>query len=535
MAFAAPERRRVPFIIAVPALAITAIMLVPVVYLVFRSIAAGTDIWVFLARPRIISITLRTLGLVIGVTFGACALGIPIAWILTRTDLPWRRGWTVLTAIPLVIPSFVYALVVTTALSPRGLVQQMLSTVIGVPELPSIFGFPAAFLTLTLLTYPFVLLPTRAALTNLDSSLEEVSRTLGRDAWRTFTSVTLRTLRPAIASGALLVALYTLSDFGAVSLLRYETFTAAIFVQYESAFDRSLASALSLMLAVIAIAIVTTEARTRGRARYHRLGPGASRTARIQPLGRWRWPVLAGLGTVILTTTIAPTGVLVFWIIRGVLRGESFGDLGAPLINSISVSALATAALVVISIPLGIFIVRYPGKLSGFVERTTYIGFALPALTVAISLVFFGIHVFRPIYQTLLMLIVAYAVLFLPSMLSTVRTGILQLNPRVEEAARTLGATPRQVFTRITIPLVRESVLAGSAVSFLLVMKELPATLILGPVDFRTLATTTWSATSESFFASAAASALLLILVASIPLTLLLNEWASKRATHSYF
>ena len=130
----------------------------------------------------------------------------------------------------MVIPSFVYALVVTTALSPRGLVQQMLSTVIGVPELPSIFGFPAAFLTLTLLTYPFVLLPTRAALTNLDSSLEEVSRTLGRDAWRTFTSVTLRTLRPAIASGALLVALYTLSDFGAVSLLRYETFTAAIFV-----------------------------------------------------------------------------------------------------------------------------------------------------------------------------------------------------------------------------------------------------------------------------------------------------------------
>ena len=126
--------------------------------------------------------------------------GIAIAWLLARTDLPWRRLWIVVTAIPLVIPSFVYALVVSTALSLRGLVQQMIGPTLGITDLPSIFGFPGAFISLTLLTYPYVLLPTRAALANLDPELEEASRTLGRGPWKTFVTVTIPALRPAIFS-----------------------------------------------------------------------------------------------------------------------------------------------------------------------------------------------------------------------------------------------------------------------------------------------------------------------------------------------
>ena len=518
------EPRRPPLPVAVLAIAIIAILLAPIGYLCIRSLGSAENLVPFLWRPRIGAVALRTFALVISVTIGASTLGTVIAWLLARTDLPWQRLWIVVTAIPLVIPSFVYALVITTALSPRGLVQQFLGPTLGIPNLPSIFGFPAAFLSLTLLTYPFVLLPTRAALANLDPSLQEASRTLGRSSWKTFATVTLPTLRPAIASGALLVALYTLSDFGAVSLLRWETFTAAIFVQYESAFDRSLAAALSLVLAITAIAIVGFEGWTRGHSIYHPLGPGSPRTNPPRPLKHWRWPANIWLAVISFATTIGPMTVLTYWLIRGAIAGESFGDLGGPLINSLIAAILAAAALTVVALPLAIFIVRYPGKLAWAIERSAYIGFALPGLTVAIALVFLGVHVLYPIYQTLLLLIIAYVLLFLPTTLGSLRSGILQLDPRIEEAARTLGKTRRQVLLQVTIPLVRGSMLAGVAMAFLLTMKELPATLVLGPVDFRTLATSTWAATSESFFASAAASSLLLILVTSLPLSLILTR-----------
>ena len=515
-------RRSPPVGLTLLAVAVTALLVLPVIYLGIRSFEPGTEAWQLLARPRILAVVGRSLLLVVAVTAVASLLAVPIAWLLTRTDLPGRRWWTVVMALPLVVPSFVYALVAGTALGPRGLVQQALEALFGVPELPSIYGFPGALLALALLTYPYVLLPTVAALRRLDPALEEVSRCLGRGAWRTFAAVTLPTLRPAIAAGALLSALYTLSDFGAVSLLRYETFTAAIFVQYESAFSRAGAAALSLVLVVAAIAIVTLEARSRGRSRYHSLGPGTNREYRPIPLRRWHWPALAGLSAVAFATTVGPGAVLLYWLFRGVAAGEELLELVEPLLNSVGVSALAAGVLLAVAVPLGVLLVRYPSPMARLVERGSYVGFALPGLTVAIAFIFFGINVARPIYQTLVLLLAAYVVLFLPTTLGAARAGLLQVDPRTEEAARTLGKNTRQVLWRVTIPAVRGSMAAGAAMAFLLVMKELPAALLLGPVGFRTLATVTWSAAHEAYFAQAAASALLLILAASLPLALIL-------------
>lgn len=504
------------------AVAVTALLVLPVIYLGIRSFDAGIEAWQLLARPRIAAVIGRSLLLVVAVTTVASALAVPIAWLLTRTDLPGRRWWTVVMVLPLVVPSFVYALVAGTALGPRGLLQQALEALIGVPELPSIYGFPGALLALALLTYPYVLLPTIAAFRSLDPALEEVSRCLGRGPWRTFATVTLPALRPAIVAGALLTALYTLSDFGAVSLLRYETFTAAIFVQYESAFNRAGAAALSLVLVAAAIAIVAVEARSRGRSRYHPLGPGSTREFRPILLRRWRWPALVGLSAVTFATTIGPAAVLLYWLVRGVAAGEELGLLIEPLINSVGVAALAAAVLLVVALPLGVLLVRYHSSIARMVERGSYVGFALPGITVAIAFIFFGINVARPIYQTLVLLLAAYVVLFLPTTLGAVRSGLLQVDPRTEEAARTLGKSPRQVLWRVTIPAVRGSLAAGAAMAFLLIMKELPAALLLGPIGFRTLATVTWAAADEAFFAQAASSSLLLIVVASLPLALIL-------------
>ena len=202
------------------------------------------------------------------------------------------------------------------------MLQKLLDGPFGVDRLPEIYGFPGALLTLTLLTYPYVLLTVRAALRRMDRSLEESSRGLGRNSWSTFFQVTLPQLRPSIAAGGLLVGLYTLSDFGAVSLLRYETFTWAIFIQYESALDRTLGAAMSLVLAALALSIVATEALTRGRSRYYTSGPGAARPTPPVRLGRWRWPSLIFCASIVAVSLAFPISVLAYWLFRGVSAGE---------------------------------------------------------------------------------------------------------------------------------------------------------------------------------------------------------------------
>ena len=488
------------------------------VYLVVRTIGAGSDAWDVLFRLRVLEILGRTLLLVAAVTVTSIVLAVPIAWLTVRTNLPLRNLWAVLTALPLVMPSYVGGFIVVVALGPKGMLQQLLDGPFGVDRLPEIHGFPGALLTLAFLSYPYVLLTVRAALRRMDRSLEESSRGLGHNPWSTFFRVTLPQLRPAIAAGSLLVGLYTLSDFGAVSLLRYETFTWAIFVQYESALDRTLGATMSLVLVALALLIVGTEVFSRGRSKYYTGGRGAPRPTALVQLGWWRWPSLIFCSLVVSVSLAFPISILAYWLFRGVSAGEPLLILWGAALNSLYVSGLAAGAAVVAALPVAAFSVRYPGILSALLERSTYIGFALPGIAIALSLVFFGVNYTPPLYQTTGMLIFAYVILFLSPAVGAARTSLLQVSPRMEEAARGLGRNPFSVFVSVTLPLVAPGILAGAALVFLLTMKELPATLILSPIGFTTLATSIWAAASEAFFARAAAPALLLILVSSVPL-----------------
>ena len=513
---------RPPLVIWVPALGIAAALLLPPAYLILRTVGSGAEPWELLWRVRVLEVLGRTLLLVAAVTAATILLAVPLAWLTVRTDLPWRRVWAVLTALPLVIPSYVGGFIVIAALGPRGMLQEFLEGPFGVQRLPEIYGFWGAMLTLSLLSYPYVLLTVRAALLRVDPALEESSRGLGYNAWATFFRVTLQQLRPAIAAGALLVGLYTLSDFGAVSLLRYETFTWAIFVQYESSLDRTLGAVLSLALVALALAIVAMESLARGRSRYYSTGPGSVRPPVAVRLGRWRWPSLLYCGIVVAFALVLPISVLGYWLARGVAAGEPFLILWEAARNSMYVSAVAAVAAVLAALPVAIMSVRYPGIFSAFLERATYIGFALPGIALALALVFFGANYASPFYQTTGLLVFAYVVLFLSPASGPVRTSLLQVSPRMEEAARGLGRRPVGVLSSVTLPLVRPGIISGAALVFLLVMKELPATLILAPIGFTTLATSIWSAASEAFFAQAAAPALLLILVSALPLAILM-------------
>ena len=510
-----------PGFIWVPSLLVAAAMVLPLAYLIVRTVGTGGDAWDLLFRIRVLETLGRTVLLALAVTAASIVLALPLAWLTVRTDLPLRRVWSVLTSLPLVIPSYVGGLVAVAALGPRGMLQQLLGGPLGFEELPDIYGFPGAMLTLTFLSYPYVLISLRGALWSLDPSLEETSRSLGHRPWSTFFKVVLPQLRPAIAAGALLVALYTVSDFGAVSLLGYETFTYVIYLQYDGG-ARALAAASSLVLIVLALVILGLEASTRRRSSYYRSTVGALHPPGTVSLGRWRWPALLLCGIVVLVSLAVPMGILGYWLGRGIQAGESAGLVGITVVNSLYVSGLAALAAVIAAVPVAVLTVRYAGPASALLERITYVGFALPGIVIALALVFFAANYLTPLYQGVALLVFAYVVLFLPAAVGAARASLVQVSPGVEEAARGLGRRPYQVFASVTVPLMRPGILAGAALVFLITMKELPATLFLAPIGFKTLATSIWSATEAAFFAQAAGPALLLVLVSAVPLAFLM-------------
>ncbi len=503
------------------ALLVAAAVMLPPLYLLLRAVGAGSQAWSALLRARTLIIIGNTALLAITVTAASAVLALTLAWLTTRSDLPGRRLWSVLTALPLVIPSYVGGYLMVASLGPRGMLQGWLEPLLGIERLPEIYGFPGAALVLTLLSYPYALLTLRAAFQRLDPAQEEAARSLGRSRRTVFLRITLPQLRPALAAGSLLVALYTLRDFGAVSIMRFNTFTRVLYIQYRSSFDRSGAAALALVLVILTLAILAIEMRLRGRGRIHSNQASAQRPPALVPLGRWRWPALAFCSLIVLLSLVIPAGVLLYWLVRGLLSGEVLMPLLQVAANSILAGTLAAVLIIAAAIPVAILVTRRPSPLAHGIERLTYVGFALPGIVVALSLVFFGSRYAPSLYQTLPLLLLAYLVLFLPEAVGAVKSALLQIHPNLEEAARSLGRDPLQAFRLVLLPQIRPGLAAGAALVFLTTMKELPATLLLAPLGFRTLATSVWSAVEEAFFAQAAAPALLIILTSSLPLAYL--------------
>jgi iron(III) transport system permease protein len=496
-------------------------MLLTPTYLLVRTVGSGQTALDILVKPTTITALFNTVLLAGSVTLASAVLAVPIAWLTVCTDLPGRRFWTVAASLPLVLPSFVVAYLLASVLGPRGIAQELLYPLTGIERLPNIYGFPGAFLVLTLMSYPFTLLSVRAALRRMDPSLIEAARSLGLSPWQAFRRVTLPHLKPAIVAGSLLIALYVLRDYGAVTMMRFDTFTRIIYIQYQTILDRSLAASLALVLVGMTAAILYFEFRTRGRAHYTRRSAGAARQAQQVKLGRWRYPALLFIGSVVLVALVMPAAGLGYWLWRGLAGTQTLASLWQPAAHSVGVSLATAGATIFAALPVVVLSVRRPGRISHLVERLTYAGFALPGIVIALSLVFFGSAYARPLYQTWGMLLVAYVILFIPQAVGAARTSLLQIPTCLEEAGRSLGKRPSTVFRKVTMPLLGPGIFAGAALVFLTAMKELPATLILSPAGFRTLSTAVWGNISEAFFAQAAAPALLLILLSSLPLALL--------------
>jgi iron(III) transport system permease protein len=485
-----------------------ALALTPLAYLGVRAFEHGAGlVGQVLWRERTLELAARSLALAGAVTAACLVIGVLGAWLVVRSDLPARRFAAVLLVLPLAVPSYV-------------------SGFTWIAQWPELAGFVGAFLVLTLVSFPYVLLPVAASLRAADPAVEEVARSLGKSSWQTFQLVTLRQIRPAATAGGLLVALYVLSDFGAVSLMRFDAFTMGIYTSYRATFDRTPAAILGCVLVVLALALTLAERRARGAAAV-RAARGAARVAPVVPLGRARVPAVLGVVALVLVSLGVPVYSLVRWLVIGTSAGIDAGDLASATWGTVTVSALGALLTVVLAVPIGILAARHRGPVARGVELASFAGHALPGITIGLALVFFGIRVAPELYQTTPMLAFAYAVLFLPLAVSAVRTGVANAPPVLEDVSRTLGRGRAATQLRVTLPLAAPGIVAGAALVFLTCAKELPATLLLRPTEVDTLATELWSKTDAAIFAGAAPYAAVLLVVAALP-ALLLDRFLHK-------
>ncbi|MFA9516378.1 ABC transporter permease [Halopenitus sp. H-Gu1] len=478
-------------------------------------------------RWRTLEVLANSVGLMVGVTVASMVIGIPLAYLTTRTNLPFRRFWTIVAALPLVVPSYVGAFSFVSAFGPRGEFHDLLSP-LGIERIPEIYGLGGAVIVISLYTYPYVYLTTRAALLSLDITLIEAARTLNHTRWETFKRVTVPHIRPAVAAGGLLSALYAISDFGTPAIMRVAVFTQQIYVEYNS-FGQEYAALLSLQLLGVVLLVLALEQWIRTD-RTVEGGTGRSGGEMRVDLGVWRWPATLLPGIVSVVALVVPVWILLLWLTSGGAgRRPSLAFEWSFALNSATVALAAAIAASAAALPIAYFSARHESVLATIFERATYVGFAVPGIVLALALVYFGagyesldIPRSPKIYQTIPLLVFAYVVRFAPQAVGTLRSGVLGVDPTLVEAARTLGETPGGAFRRVTIRLIAPSVTAGAALVFLTTMKELPVTLILRPTGFETIVTQIWRAQEAAYFQYAAVPALLLLAISGLSMVVLL-------------
>lgn len=525
-------KQYMPSLLQLISLAIVAVVMLPVLYLGGRLLGIEQADLDYMLRPRTWRIVTNSLQLVVAVAFSAAAIGIPFAWLTTRTDLPFRRVWLVLGLLTMVIPSYIAAVTYMEAFGPVGMLQEFLEPITGVRRLPDIRGFFGAWLAITFFTYPYIVLPVRAALLNSDPALEEAGHSMGLNRWQVFRRITLPQLRPAVLGGMLLVSLYALSDFGAVAIMRYNAFTRAIYLQIN-AFRLDRAALLAIVLIVFTLVLLAIEWRVNMQQRNYRIGTGTKRQPKLVKLGKWTIPALLFCGSLVSIGVLIPIAVMFTWFVNGNPADAPFAlhipELATNTAGLSAVSALGVAAL---ALPLAILAVRHRSAFNNGLVSLAYIGNILPGIVIALALVSLASDAATPeLYQNehfkLGLLIVGYATRFLPFGISATRSALTQLNPRIEEAGRSLGLNRWQVAWRITIPLTRTGILAGAALVFLSVMKELPTTLILRPIGYETFSTRIWTFYEEAYLPLIGQPGFVLMGISTLGLVLIL--WRSEK------
>lgn len=506
------SKKRASWPLAVAVTIVALLFLSPFLYLVLSALEMGPRLLEIVGSEQIRQPLFNSLLLGVSVAGLSAVLGTGLALLVSRTDLPGRRAWRTALALPLVIPSFIGATALLAATGRGGLLAAV----------PQPEGFWGAFLVLTVFTYPYVYLPVLARVLTTSPSAEEASRLLGRGPLPTVTAVLVPQLRTAIIGGSLLVFLYVLSDFGAVSLLRYDTLTRVIYA--SRLLDRELSLTLGLVLASIALMVTLL---VRGGVERSLPQVTRARSRVLYELQGWRFLAMIIAALPVFLGVLAPITVFVTWVVRGSSTiglgysglGDDPGFLAAPVAGSTVAAVAAAVVSVVVTMPVAFAIVRRPTRLFHFAGAVVTSVFALPGLVVALALVSWVINapsMFAPLYQSFPLLILGYVLHFGAQSLRSTQAALGSVPSRFEEAAATLGAGPMRRFATIDAPIIAPGLLTAGGLVLLSTLKELPVTLILAPIGFETLATVIWSAAQDGFFAEVGVASLVLIALSAV-------------------
>jgi iron(III) transport system permease protein len=485
-------------------------VVLPLCFLVLQAFQVGwSALHDLLFRGLTAQLIWNTVSLTIVVTALCAAVGTVSAWVVERTDLPGRRIWAVLLVIPIGIPDFVVSF------GWRAI-------------FPAFGGFWAATLVMTLAVYPLVFLPVAASLRNADPAQEEVARSLGLGRLATFWRVTVGQARLAILGGSALVALVVLAEFGAFEILGFRTLTTEIYTEFTVGFNQPAACAFSLILVAFGGVMLLGENAARGRGRASRLGAGTAREMRPRPLGRALPAALGGVVGLVVLALGVPVGAIVYLLVRGGTSTLPAASLAGAAAHTFAYAGAAGVIATVAALPIALLSVRFPRREVRFLERTNMLVLGVPGLVIALSFTFFTEHYLGgALYQTPLLLVLAYAVMFFPMAVVAVRASVARSPVGLEEVGSSLGVRRSTVFWRVTLPLIGPGLVAAFCLVFLESATELTATLVLIPTNAQTLATQFWAFQTNLSYSQAAPYAGLMVLIAAVP-SVVLGRWFDR-------
>jgi iron(III) transport system permease protein len=525
--------------------AVVAMVAAPIVVVAAAWLAPAGHVWRHLAETVLPDILWNTLILIIGVGVGVFVIGTALAWLVAMYDFPLRRFFDWALMLPLAIPAYVLAFVAVGLLDYSGPLQAWLRGRFG-PDitLPPVRSAGGVITVMVLAFYPYVYMLARTAFLAQGRAMLETGRVFGLSAGEAFLRVALPMARPAIAAGVTLSLMEALADFGAVAIFNFDTFTTAIYKAWYGLFSLDAAAQLASLLMLFVAAGLAAERALRGRAQYHITPKHPAHVERYRLRG-WRAAGAVGIcGTVWLLAFAIPLGQLVLWF-----AAKAYRDLDERywlfLANTLMLGAVAAVLTVFFALLLAYTYRLKPDRIVRAGVRLATLGYALPgsvlAVGIMLSFVWLDRHIFIGLWQglgfgvgpvivgSLAALILAYGVRFMAVAYGPIDSAFERIRPSLWQAARSLGANNWEILWRVSLPMLRGGLFAAALIVFVEVMKEMPATLLLRPFGWETLATRIFEMTSEGEWERAALPALTLVLAGLIPVVMLVTRSAPSR------
>jgi len=503
---------------------IVLVTIIPLLFVGISSAQLSLDDWAGLWSQRLPGLFWNTLSLSFLVAIGSFVLGVSAAWLVARKDFVGKKIAIWLMVLPLTIPTYVFAHIYTTLLEEDGWLGQVWLSVFGdalaIPDLYNIWGVA---LILSLAGFSYVFLLVRTALRHSNRSLEEAALMQGAKPWQVMWYVNLPMMRPAIAAGLALVVLHTLSDFGAVSMLRFQTFTLSIYMQMNGRFDYQGAAGLSLVLVVLSLIFLVFERFSRKRQRFYSSAlstqPVIRRASVTEQVFIWLW-----IGGIALFAFLLPLGWMLHWSWQAIISAALQAPFLGYVWNSVIVAVAAATIAMIVAFPVAFFHARKQSRLSQWFLHFSSVGFVLPGPVVALGVLTAVLFFLPNLYGGLLALVLALVVRFLPLAVQSQEASLQHLTPSIEQAGRILGAGPVENLRRVILPMMRGGMATAWVLVFIDALKELPATLLLRPTGFDTLPIRIWIEASEEMLELAAPAALMLVITTLPALWIMMRD-----------